>query len=354
MEKKKSIKGIWSTIQSKLALERVNAEKRKQVKTILLVLIILHVIVFMVSFFTPLLSFSSLAREIIASLVGIANIVAVFWIIKLAQNEEKQKPNQDQNQKSLLPTYDPILLHFLLTNKISVTEPILLAELLDLVKRGYVTAEGQNSEKPDIHFELKKEQSFKRLGSLMKIEPEQMETYATAEIPCYENAYVMKILFPNGKKLTWQEIKRNLTTSFYQDRLQLCQYPLEKMLVHELEKRKLIEKSGRDKWYLGLLLINILMAIFCLFSAGSFNPLLILGILFNLVISAWCLKEEKILNYELSESTEQEVKQIQRLVKSKQKGEEVSGEEVIYEIVISEQVDSSLVMEYIGSHGFEE
>lgn len=326
MEKGNIVKQKSIVLLSKLKMEHFDHEKRKKGKKVLIVLIILHTVLIFLSFFTSLLSFSSIVFQIVSSLVGIANIVGIGWLILLARKKEQQ-------EEIPLPKYDPILLHFLRTNEVSVDENMLLAELLDLVDRGYVSIENQESERADVKFHLQQEQSFKRIGSLMKIEPEQMESYGTQEIVCYENVFVMKILFPNGHQVSWQEIKRNQKTSFYQDRLELCRYPLEKMLVHELEKRELIEKSGRDKLYLGLLFLNMLLAILYVFSAGGMNIILILGILLNLLFSVWCIKEEKILSYELTEDTQKQLKQIEKVIKEKQV-EEFIHQEIVYAIAL--------------------
>lgn len=289
----------------KIEIKRLRENEKIKVQRILFVLIVINLLMFILSFFTGLLSFNKIIKQVVVSLIGILNIVGTIFIVFLSQKKE------DRSCKELDVEYNPILIEFLRNNEIKEENNVIRAELANLINNQYVSV---NSIEEDYLLTLEETEDFKRMGSLEQIGRETIQNYINDKIPCYENLFVTKVLFPFENKITLKKFEKNVKENYYHDRFEMCKYTLEKMLLYQVEKDNMLD-TKKDYKFAILIILNILCILFNLASCGVFNIILLIAAIFNIGVSVIMLKNEKVLAYSFNEEVKKNVEDIEDYVK---------------------------------------
>lgn len=270
----------------KSIVEKLREKDKNKIRNIIIIMIVINLLMACLKMFTTFFSEREIIKTIFNSLIGIVNIILVLLIIK---SKEKLI---EENKIKLKKKYSPILLKFFYNSKVDVELNTVLAECLDLKQRNLLQI---NRENEDCIFSLKNE-NFLRMNGIEAVEDSKIDDYSTNDILPYENLYVTKILFPFENTISFKEMIKKSNEGYYKSRLEMCELLLEKMIIHELEKNN--EVTGdKSKIFLILLLLNIIIAIFTLFTLGVFNILLLLGTISNLLISGILIKNEDAFGY---------------------------------------------------------
>lgn len=313
----------------KIKIKKLKKEEKNKVEKILLVLILINLLMFIISFFTGIFNTNKIVAQIIISFVAILNFVGTIFIVLLSQKKE------NNISKNLEVEYNPILIEFLRNNEIKDVEKVIKAEMLYLIKKQYVKVEKIEN---DYLFTLKNTEDFQRMGSLEQIGREIIQNYQNENVPCYENLLVTKIIFPFENKITLSKFKQNLKGNYYKERIELCKYTLEKIIVYQLEKDGMLN-AKKDYKFATLIILNIIFAFFYLVTCGVFNILLLLAVIANIAVSVIMIKNEKVLSYAFSENVEKDLEDIEDYVQTLSGKEERNEYDNILQVLYNDDSD---------------
>ena len=299
--------------------EKIRGKDRNLVTKIIIGYIIFSILISIISMFVHL---SGITRIIVITIIALIQISAVVCIFLIMKRKKKQSIDNFEVK------YDPILTYYMKENKIECTENLIFAELMDLARRGYVEIKEENG---DTIYILKEKDKFIRMNGLENIDRKQMQEYSTDEIPAYENLFVTRLLFPFENKITKRDIYKKIKENFYKDRMELCIFIFEKMIVFSLEEKKMITSGNSINMFSISIIINILVVLIEFAMLSSWNIFLILSLILTILLNAILLRVEKIFSYSFTEDVdvymEQLVNYISNLVdKSK---EEISEKDEI-------------------------
>lgn len=283
----KNIKNILN-----LKFEKIRGKDKLLVTKIIIGYTIFAILISIISMFISLTGIAKIIIVTIIALVQIAAIVCIFLIMK-------RKPKQSLENFEV--KYDPILTYYMNENKIDCTENLIFAELMDLARRGFVEIKEDNG---DTVYTLKENDKFIRMNGLENIDKKQMQEYSTEEIPAYENLFVTRLLFPFENEITKKDIYKKIKENFYRDRMELCAFVFEKMIVYSLEERKMITSGNSLNIFSISVIVNILLVLIEFAMLSSWNILLIISLVLTILLDAMLLKVEKIFSYTYSEEVD--------------------------------------------------
>lgn len=316
----KNIKNILN-----LKFEKIRGKDRLLVTKIIIGYTIFAILISIISMFVNLTGIAKIIVVTIIALVQIAAIVCIFLIMK-----RKSK----QSLEDFEVKYDPILTYYMNKNKIECTENLIFAELMDLARRGYVEIKEENG---DTIYKLKEKDKFIRMNGLENIDRKQMQEYSTEEIPAYENLFVTRLLFPFEDVITKKDIYKKIKENFYRDRMELCAFIFEKMIVYSLEERKMITAGNSLNIFSISVMANILLVLIEFAMLSSWNILLIISLILTIFFDAMLLKVEKIFSYTYSEEVDVYMEQLTNYIDNLKENipEEISEKDKIILILFN-------------------
>ena len=244
---------------------------------------------------------SGITKIIVITIIALIQISAVVCIFLIMKRKKKQSIDNFEVK------YDPILTYYMKENKIECTENLIFAELMDLARRGYVEIKEENG---DTIYILKEKDKFIRMNGLENIDRKQMQEYSTDEIPAYENLFVTRLLFPFEDKITKRDIYKKIKENFYKDRMELCIFIFEKMIVFSLEEKKMITSGNSINMFSISIIINILVVLIEFAMLSSWNIFLILSLILTILLNAILLRVEKIFSYSFTEDVDVYMEQL--------------------------------------------
>lgn len=278
--------------------EKIRGKDRNLVTKIIIGYIIFSILISIISMFVYLSGITKIIVITIIALIQISAVVCIFLIMK-----RKKKQSIDNFEVK----YDPILTYYMKENKIECTENLIFAELMDLARRGYVEIKEENG---DTIYILKEKDKFIRMNGLENIDRKQMQEYSTDEIPAYENLFVTRLLFPFEDKITKRDIYKKIKENFYKDRMELCIFIFEKMIVFSLEEKKMITSGNSINMFSISIIINILVVLIEFAMLSSWNIFLILSLILTILLNAILLRVEKIFSYSFTEDVDVYMEQL--------------------------------------------
>lgn len=281
---------------------KLEESKKKTIEKILLILIIVHLILFILSFFTGILSMNNVVKNILIVFLVIFDLGMMIYAISFINKKNIQESQELKRE------YNPILVQYMLKNSLEYSDSMVVLEMKSLMERGFVKLRKTNQK---IEFELCSKDDFKRIEGLEKMNRETIENYSTEKIPSYENLFVTKILFPFEDKISLEDLKDKLSKGYYKERLELSGFVMEKMLVFEMEKDNMIISGNSINKFSVLLIANMIITLFYL-SSFHFNILLFLGNLPNLAFSMIMLKNEKIFSYLYTDLVQEDINKLEK------------------------------------------
>ena len=279
----------------------ITTQSKNIIKKIILILIIFNVLI---AIFMGLIPLDGIAKTILVLLIAIVQILFLLKIFLVIKNQK------DEKKENFEVKYDPLLTYFLKNQSIENVEKIenlIYSELMDLSRRGYVEIIKNND---DEIYKLKEKDKFTRMNGLENIDKKQIEMYSTVDIPAYENLFVTKILFPFSDEISRRDISKKVKEGYYKERMELCSFVMEKMVVYFLEKNNMIIAENSINMFVVILSINIIVTLFEFLMIGSFNILLIISNIMIIVLTAILLKNEKIFSYKFSNDVDIYIKEL--------------------------------------------
>lgn len=279
----------------------ITTQSKNIIKKIILILIIFNVLI---AIFMGLIPLDGIAKTIVVLLIAIVQILFLLKIFLVIKNQK------DEKKENFEVKYDPLLTYFLKNQSIENVEKIenlIFSELMDLSRRGYVEIIKNND---DEIYKLKEKDKFTRMNGLENIDKKQIEMYSTVDIPAYENLFVTKILFPFSDEISRRDISKKVKEGYYKERMELCSFVMEKMVVYFLEKNNMIIAENSINMFVVILSINIIVTLFEFLMIGSFNILLIISNIMIIVLTAILLKNEKIFSYKFSNDVDIYIKEL--------------------------------------------
>lgn len=279
----------------------ITTQSKNIIKKIILILIIFNVLI---AIFMGLIPLDGIAKTIVVLLIAIVQILFLLKIFLVIKNQK------DEKKENFEVKYDPLLTYFLKNQSIENVEKIenlIFSELMDLSRRGYVEIIKNND---DEIYKLKEKDKFTRMNGLENIDKKQIEMYSTVDIPAYENLFVTKILFPFSDEISRRDISKKVKEGYYKERMELCSFVMEKMVVYFLEKNNMIIAENSINMFVVILSINIIVTLFEFLMIGSFNILLIISNIMIIVLIAILLKNEKIFSYKFSNDVDIYIKEL--------------------------------------------
>ena len=279
----------------------ITTQSKNIIKKIILILIIFNVLI---AIFMGLIPLDGIAKTIVVLLIAIVQILFLLKIFLVIKNQK------DEKKENFEVKYDPLLTYFLKNQSIENVEKIenlIFSELMDLSRRGYVEIIKNND---DEIYKLKEIDKFTRMNGLENIDKKQIEMYSTVDIPAYENLFVTKILFPFSDEISRRDISKKVKEGYYKERMELCSFVMEKMVVYFLEKNNMIIAENSINMFVVILSINIIVTLFEFLMIGSFNILLIISNIMIIVLTAILLKNEKIFSYKFSNDVDIYIKEL--------------------------------------------
>ena len=279
----------------------ITTQSKNIIKKIILILIIFNVLI---AIFMGLIPLDGIAKTIVVLLIAIVQILFLLKIFLVIKNQK------DEKKENFEVKYDPLLTYFLKNQSIENVEKIenlIYSELMDLSRRGYVEIIKNND---DEIYKLKEKDKFTRMNGLENIDKKQIEMYSTVDIPAYENLFVTKILFPFSDEISRRDISKKVKEGYYKERMELCSFVMEKMVVYFLEKNNMIIAENSINMFVVILSINIIVTLFEFLMIGSFNILLIISNIMIIVLTAILLKNEKIFSYKFSNDVDIYIKEL--------------------------------------------
>ena len=279
----------------KIQFQKLNLENKNYCKTILLILISINIIL---SFFGILLR-PSLLKIILISIISIVDIILLILIIL-----KYQKFSNNQNDFQNL--FDPILTEFFIKNSIEGKNNLILAELNYLINSNKIKIE-KNDENAEEKIKLINREHFQVFDSIEKINEKNIEEYYIEEPNTYESLFVTKILFPFENEFSINKLINNLENNYYIDRINMYSNILEKIIIYKCEKNNYLKKE--NKLFPVLIIMNIIIAVFTAI-VSDFNIILIIATIFNIILSAIILKNERIFSYDYTDEINEKINQI--------------------------------------------
>ena len=279
----------------------ITTQSKNIIKKIILILIIFNVLI---AIFMGLIPLDGIAKTIVVLLIAIVQILFLLKIFLVIKNQK------DEKKENFEVKYDPLLTYFLKNQSIENVEKIenlIFSELMDLSRRDYVEIIKNND---DEIYKLKEKDKFTRMNGLENIDKKQIEMYSTVDIPAYENLFVTKILFPFSDEISRRDISKKVKEGYYKERMELCSFVMEKMVVYFLEKNNMIIAENSINMFVVILSINIIVTLFEFLMIGSFNILLIISNIMIIVLTAILLKNEKIFSYKFSNDVDIYIKEL--------------------------------------------
>lgn len=282
---------------------KLDSIKKKVISKLLMIFVVVHLILFIFSFFTGIFSSNTVIRNIIIGLLVIFDLGFSIYIVMIVNKSEDTK-SQEKTKKD----FNPILAQYILKNSLEYNDNMLILEMKSLIERNLVTVK---KDKNKVEFQLISRDKFKRVEGLEKMDRETINNYSTDEIPSYENLFVTKILFPFEDVILLDDFKKKLKDGYYKERLELSSFIMEKMLVFEMEKDNMIVSGNAINKFSILLVVNVIITLFYL-SAFHVNIFLLLANLLNLAVSIILLKNEKIFSYLFTDSVQEDINRLEK------------------------------------------
>ena len=279
----------------KIQFQKLNLENKNYCKTVIVILITINIIL---SFIGILLR-PSLLKIILISTISIVDIILLILILLKYQN-------LSNNQKDFQNFFDPILTEFFIKNSIEGNNNLILAELKYLLKLDKIKIQ-KNDGIYDKKIELVNREQFQKFDSIEKINEKNIEEYYKEEPNTYESLFVTKILFPFENEISINKLINNLENNYYIDRINMYSNILEKIIIYKCEKNNYFKKE--NKLFPILIIINIIIAIFTAI-VSDFNIILIIATIFNIILSAIILKNERIFSYDYTDEINEKINQI--------------------------------------------
>ncbi len=268
--------------------EILKQKNRKNIQKILLILILINLIIFLIFIFTDLFLINKIIKTIINCLIGIVDTILIVLMLK----KEEVQNTDEEIELEINEAYDPIILQFFQKNKIIADSNLILAECESLIQRELMEVEKRENE---TIFKIKKDM-FIRMNGVEGVEESKIDEYSKNGIPAYENLFVTKILFPFENEISLKELIKKAKEGYYQQREEMCELLLEKMLLHKIENEHLVQDKKQLTFSI-ILIINIIVSFLTWMGLGAFNIVLLLGSVVNIGISAMLLKNEKMFAY---------------------------------------------------------
>ncbi len=320
-------------------IEILKQRNKKDIQKILLILILINLIILLIFIFTDLFQINKIVKTIINSLVGIVNIILIILMLKKQDDAQVSEKLELEENK----TYNPIMLQFFGKSAVTADVNLILAECKSLIERDLLTV---NKEENETVFTLKNNK-FTRMNGIEGLEENQIDSYSKNGIPAYENLFVTKVLFPFENEITLREIVKKAKQGYYKERAQMCEFLLEKMLVHELNKQNMIQGS-KNKTFAIISVVNIICSVLVWLGLGVFNIFLLLGAISNIAIGGILLKNENIFAYSFKPEISEYIDKVKKYAKNiNLDSEEIASEDVIIKILFGDMIVDETIEKYL-------
>ena len=300
--KKKKI-DIVNLVKDFVNRGKLESTKKKVISKFLLILIAVHLILFILSFFTGIFSSNNIVRNIIVALLAVFDLGISIYIVMILNKKEESNSKEETQKK-----FNPVLAQYILKNTLEYNDNMVILEMKSLIEREIVKVKKDSGK---IEFQLVSKDKFARVEGLEKMDRETIKKYSTDEIPSYENLFVTKILFPFEDVVSLDDFKKKLKEGYYKERLELSGFIMEKMLVFEMEKANMIVSGNAINKFSLMLFANVIITLFYL-SSFHVNIFLLLANLLNLAVSVVLLKNEKIFSYVFTDSVQEDINRLEK------------------------------------------
>ena len=297
---------------------KVRGNDKKDIFKIFMILVLINVLVTII---VVLFANVEILKTILLYIMSVVYVgIAVYIIVKQNANVIGQPKEHFENK------YDPILTKFLLKNEFILDNDLLNAEIYYLIKKGYVEIDRENHT-----LRLKDRNQFKQIDALERIDSNKIKEYSTDEIPSYESMFIGKILFAFHDEIEWNELKKNERENYYLQRGEMCKLVMEKMLLHEIEKKNMMGQTNNNMNFVSIAgILNIITSIMLFMVIGRFNIVLLLTAVINMALSGIIIKNENLLAYKYSDDVIKYIDNLLEYVDLLKKGKAIKNTNPVY------------------------
>lgn len=320
-------------------IKNLKQKNKKNIQKLLLVLIATNLIISVIFIFTDLFLINKIIKTIINSLVGIVNIILVILMLKKDDEQISEKEVELKEDK----TYNPIMLQFFKQSKVTANINLILAECESLIERDLLKI---NKKENETIMTLKSD-VFTRMNGIEGIEENQIDSYSKNGIPAYENLFVTKVLFPFENEITLRELIKKAKNGYYKERGEMCEFLLEKMVVHELNNQNIMQES-KNKTFAIILIINIICSVLTWFGLGIINILLFIGAVANIAVSVILLKNENVFAYSFSPEILEYIDKVTKYAKNIDlDSEDITKKDIILKMLFGDIIIDETIEKYL-------
>ena len=297
---------------------KIRGNDKKDIFKIFMILILVNVLVTIV---VVLFANVEILKTILLYIMSVVYVGTAVYIVKKENEEVIGKPKESFENK-----YDPILTRFIIKNEFVLDNELLNAEIYYLIKKGYVEIDRENHT-----LRLKDRNQFKQIDALERIDSNKIKEYSTDEIPSYESMFIGKILFAFHDEIEWNELKKNERENYYLQRGEMCKLVMEKMLLHEIEKKNMMGQTNNNMNFVSIAgILNIITSIMLFMVIGRFNIVLLLTAVINMALSGIIIKNENLLAYKYSDDVIKYIDNLLEYVEILKKGKTNQNSNPIY------------------------
>lgn len=301
---------------------KIRGNDKKDIFKILMVIVVINILVAMISIIFASKEILKIILTYGMTIIYIGVSIYIFKKVNSSSNTSSEKFNNK---------YDPMLTRFLLKNEIIIDEELFSAMVYYLIRKEYVYIDEKEKQ-----LVLKDRNIFKQIDALERITSEKIETYSTEEIPSYISLFITKILFAFYDKIELNDLKNKIKENYYLERGEIHQLAMEKMLLYEIEKNKMLGNKNQINYLSISSIMSVITTIITFVTIGRFNIILLLGAIIYIALNVVITKNENILSYKYTEEVSKYIDSLQEFVYNKSFGsknepEEISNEENLVE-----------------------
>lgn len=267
---------------------KIRGNNKKEILKISMIIICINILI---SIITIIFANKEILKTVILYLISVVYIGTVIYIIK-KENENVISFKKENFENK----YDPILTRFLIQNEFVLDKELLNAEIYYLIQKGYVIIDKEKNT-----LKLKDRNQFKQIDALERINSEKIKEYSTEEIPSYESMFIGKILFAFHDEIDLNEFQRNVKENYYYKRGEICKLAMEKMILYEIEKNKMLGQTSNINFISIASILNIITSLIVFVLIGRFNIVILLATIINIALNVIIVKNENILSYKYSD-----------------------------------------------------
>lgn len=267
---------------------KIRGNNKKEILKISMIIICINILI---SIITIIFANKEILKTVILYLISVVYIGTVIYIIK-KENENVTSFKKENFQNK----YNPILTRFLIQNEFVLDKELLNAEIYYLIQKGYVIIDKEKNA-----LKLKDRNQFKQIDALERINSEKIKEYSTEEIPSYESMFIGKILFAFHDEIDLNEFQRNVKENYYYKRGEICKLAMEKMILYEIEKNKMLGQTSNINFISIASILNIITSLIVFVLIGRFNIVILLATIINIALNVIIVKNENILSYKYSD-----------------------------------------------------